>query len=69
MNTHTLAAAVIGFLLGGLTVSIAADSRTTVTSHPPTARAALRTTDPQNRAQPDGERRRCIPAITWVAVG
>ena len=25
MNTNTLAAAVIGFLLGGLTVSIAAD--------------------------------------------
>lgn len=25
MNTHTLAAAVIGFLLGGLTVSIAAE--------------------------------------------
>lgn len=25
MNTHTLAAAVVGFLLGGLTVSVAAE--------------------------------------------
>lgn len=36
MNTHTLAAAIIGFLLGGLTVSIAAqleDDDATPPSH------------------------------------
>jgi hypothetical protein len=36
MNTNTLAAAVIGFLLGGLTVSIAAELETDDDPNPPT---------------------------------
>ena len=41
MNTNTLAAAVIGFLLGGLTVSIAAELEDDEPAPPPSHGARL----------------------------
>jgi len=77
MNTSTLAAAVVGFLLGGLTVSIAAELDADESHQPRTApattRPSIRSTSGlelasrrQARTQPpqrDGE------ALPWPSVG
>ncbi len=55
MNTNTLAAAVIGFLLGGLTVSIAAeleDDGAPPPSHGSSSHEADRSSEPRTARRP-----------------
>ena len=55
MNTNTLAAAVIGFLLGGLTVSIAAeleDDGDPPPSHGSSSHEADRSSEPRTARRP-----------------
>ena len=49
MNTNTLAAALVGFLLGGLTVSIAAELEDDGASSPHGATSTTMTVDPPGR--------------------
>jgi hypothetical protein len=46
MNTHTLAAGLVGFLLGGLTVSVAAELETSSDAPPPAHSSSSRSSHP-----------------------